>query len=209
MLTSKFCPSSEAESRRLMVVLHGLGDSSAGYEWMPEVLALPWLNYLLVNAPDDYYGGYSWYDLAGDPEPGVHRSRTMLNDLLDHLRSRGYPTEQTALFGFSQGCLMTLETGLRYPHRLAAMVGVSGYVLDPEVLLRELSPVARQQKVLVTHGTLDPMVPCAATRQRIQALQAGEVPIEWREFAKAHTIDDQSELPLIREFLVAAFGQGA
>ena len=35
-----------------MIVLHGLGDSMEGYRWLPEALQLPWLNYLLVNAPD-------------------------------------------------------------------------------------------------------------------------------------------------------------
>ena len=46
-----------------MVMLHGLGDSIEGYRWWPEALGLPWLNHLLVNAPDDYYGGYSWFDI--------------------------------------------------------------------------------------------------------------------------------------------------
>ena len=51
-------------------------------------MALPWLNYLLVNAPDDYYGGYSWFDLD-NMAPGVQRSRKLLFDLLDDLRAQG------------------------------------------------------------------------------------------------------------------------
>ena len=61
MLDSELIPARE-KSNRLLIMLHGLGDSIAGYRWMPEALDLPWLNYLLVNAPDQYYGGYSWYD---------------------------------------------------------------------------------------------------------------------------------------------------
>ena len=57
MLVTELVPAREPDSRRLMVVLHGLGDSMDGYRWMPQELDLPWLNYLLVNAPDDYYGG--------------------------------------------------------------------------------------------------------------------------------------------------------
>ena len=44
---------------------------------------LPWLNYLLVNAPDEYYGGYSWYDFIGEITPGVQRSRELLFELLE------------------------------------------------------------------------------------------------------------------------------
>ena len=54
MLTTELMPAAQRDSRRLMVVLHGLGDSMEGYRWLPSALRLPWLNYLLVNAPDEY-----------------------------------------------------------------------------------------------------------------------------------------------------------
>ena len=66
MLHSELIPAVEPGSKHLLVMLHGLGDSIEGYRWLPEALRLPWLNYLLVNAPDDYYGGYSWFDIEGD-----------------------------------------------------------------------------------------------------------------------------------------------
>src|ERR1041385_281011 len=59
MLESEFIEARERGSRRLLIALHGLGDSIEGYRWLPNALSLPWLNYLLVNAPDEYYGGYS------------------------------------------------------------------------------------------------------------------------------------------------------
>ena len=62
-LDTDLVPAVKPGSQRLMVVLHGLGDSMEGYRWLPEMLGLPWLNYLLVNAPDAYYGGHSWFDV--------------------------------------------------------------------------------------------------------------------------------------------------
>lgn len=203
MLTTELIPAVQTDSRRLMVVLHGLGDSMDGYRWLPEAMRLAALNYLLVNAPDEYYGGWSWYDLPGDAAPGVLRSRKLLFELLDLLRERGFPTEQTLLFGFSQGCLMTLETGLRYPHRLAGLIGVSGYVHEPERLLREMPPVAAQQRVLLTHGTYDPLIPISRTSAQAQLLRDAGLQIEWREFAKEHTIAGEAELAVIRAFAAA------
>src|SRR5262245_47908231 len=127
MLDTEFHPAADRNSRRLMVVLHGLGDSVAGFRWLPEAMALPWLHYLLVNAPDPYYGGYAWYDFGGDPEPVIVRSRQLVFALLDEQREKGFPTDQTLMLGFSQGCLMTWETGLRYPHRMDGLIGISGY----------------------------------------------------------------------------------
>jgi len=164
MLKTKLIPAAEKGSHRLLVVLHGLGDSMDGWSWLPDELRLPWLNYLLVNAPDDYHGGYSWYDLPGDSGPGIRRSRELLFQLLDAQRAAGFASEQTAVLGFSQGCLMTFDTGFRYPHPLAALVGISGYIWQPEKLLAELSPVAKQQKALFTHGTRDPLIPIAPVR---------------------------------------------
>ncbi len=201
MLQTEFHRAEEKDSKRLMVVLHGLGDSVAGYRWLPSLLALPWMNYLLVNAPDSYYGGYSWYDFAGEPGPGILRSRKALFELLDEQHGNGFPNEQTSLFGFSQGCLMAWEAGLHYPRRFAGIVGVSGYAHEPEVTLKNVSPVALQQRFLITHGTQDPIIPFAQVRAQVHGLKTAGLHIEWREFEKAHTIAGEDELNVIREFI--------
>lgn len=203
MLVTDFIPASQRESRRLMVVLHGLGDSMEGYRWLPEAMGLPWLNYLLVNAPDEYYGGYSWYDLHGDADAGVRRSRALLFELLERQVGAGFAAETTYMFGFSQGCLMSLEVVGRYPRRLAGVVGVSGYVHQPELLAKELSPVAREQRMLFTHGTNDPLIPCQAVRRQVEHLKSAGMNITWREFAKVHTIAGEEELKVIRDFVAA------
>jgi len=204
MLDTEFI-SAPTDSRRLMVVLHGLGDSAAGFRWLPGALELPWMNYLLVNAPDPYYGGYAWYDFAGNMAPGVRRSRRLISELLDAQRAKGFPTEETVLSGFSQGCLMTIDAGLHYPHRFAGLVGISGYVFEPEKSAAELSPVARQQRFLVTHGFQDPIVPFLGTRKQINLLKSAGLNISWHEFVKAHNIAGEAELAVIRDFIVAGY----
>src|ERR1051326_1593235 len=209
MLNSELIQARELKSRRLLIMLHGLGDSIAGYRWFPPALDLPWLNYLLVNAPDQYYGGYSWYDFIGNMKPGVERSRQLLFELLDSQVKAGFPSDQIILGGFSQGCLMSLEVGLRYPHRLAGIIGISGYLCDPDKLLGQLSPVARDQRILVTHGLFDPMIPFAAVRAQIQQLQSAGLNIEWHEFAKAHNIAGEEELKVIRQFVGNCYEHGS
>ena len=201
MLETQLISAQEKDSRRLLIMLHGLGDSIAGYRWMPSALNLHWLNYLLVNAPDPYFGGFSWYDFTGDISPGVQRSRRLLFELLDAQRAAGFPIDQVTLGGFSQGCLMSLEVGLQYPHRLAGILGISGYVSNPDVLLKELSPVALEQRVLVTHGTLDPLIPFGLVRAQVKMLKAAGLQIEWHEFFKAHTIAGEAEIDVIRTFV--------
>lgn len=205
MLQYELIPAQEKNSRRLMVMLHGLGDSLEGFRWLPQALDLPWLNYLLVNAPDDYYGGFSWFDFAGDISPGVARSRELLVELLNEQRGKGFPTEQTTLGGFSQGCLMSIEVGLRCPYRFAGLVGISGYVCNPDQLLSELSPVAKSQRLLLTHGYMDPLIPFAGVRAQVKLLQSAGLQIEWHEFVKAHNIAGEAELKVVKEFVKAGY----
>lgn len=204
MLETEFIPAAQ-DSRRLMVVLHGLGDSAAGFRWLPGALGLPWMNYLLVNAPDPYYGGFAWYDFAGNTAPGVRRSRRLISELLDAQRAKGFATEETVLSGFSQGCLMTIDVGLHYPHRFAGLVGISGYVFEPEKAAAELSPIARQQRFLVTHGYQDPILPFLETRKQINLLKSAGLNISWHEFVKAHNIAGETELSVIRDFIVKGY----
>jgi phospholipase/carboxylesterase len=65
----------------------------------------------------------------------------------------------------------------------------------------ELSPVALRQKLLVTHGTHDPLIPFALVREQINILKAAGLHIEWHEFLKAHTIAGEEEMSVIREFV--------
>ena len=116
MLTTHFIPAAAPHGGRLMIVLHGLGDSLQGWLWLPGALQLPWLNFLLVNAPEPYYGGYSWYDIESGA--GIETSRQLLFQLLDGLKE--YPAAQIVLCGFSQGCLMAIEAGARYPQNSRA-----------------------------------------------------------------------------------------
>lgn len=205
MLKTEFHPAHKGGSKALMVVLHGLGDSVVGYQWMPSALALPWMNYLLVNAPDPYYGGFSWFDFAGNFGPGVQRSRKLIFDLLDAQRANGFPARATTLFGFSQGGLMTLDVGLRYSQRFAGLVSISGAVFEPEKLLKEMSPVAMQQRILVTHGIADTMIPFHHTAPQIKMLKSYGLQIEWHELAKEHTIAGEGELAIIRKFIVGGY----
>ena len=102
---------------------------------------------------------------------------------------------------------MTMEVAMRYPHRLAGCVGVSGYIHEPEQAITELSPVAKEQKILFTLGTFDPLIPADKVKGQLNLLrQDGGLQIEAKELPKEHTIAGEEELSLIRDFISAARG---
>ena len=88
------------------------------------------------------------------------------------------------------------------------MIGVSGYVHRLELLLEELSPVAKEQKFLITHGTEDPLIPFLQVKAQFERLKRAGIQVEWHEFRKAHTIAGDEELNVIRHFVKSRFGPG-
>ena len=73
--------------------------------------------------------------------------------------------------------------------------------------MKELPPVARQQRLLMTHGTGDPLMPIDQVRPQIPLLKAAGINVEWREFAKVHTMIEE-EIVLIRDFVSAGYEKG-
>jgi len=208
IITALSCDWAPASSPggKLLVVLHGRGDSSQGFHWMPDALAFRELNYLLVNAPDDYFGGKSWYALPPDHAPGVRRSRDLLDRLFEELLEQGYEPAKIGLLGFSQGCLMTLEWGARSALALGAYVGISGYCLDARTLLAERSPSCMAKSWLITHGRHDETLDYETTREQIAELKRGGFALRFETYDKGHTIDPEDELPVLRSFLAERLG---
>jgi phospholipase/carboxylesterase len=189
LFTYRYVPAKiKHEHERVVIVLHGLGDTLHGYGWFPSELGIDDLSFFLVNAPDSYYGGYSWYDFLEDPKPGILRSRTLLFGLIDELMQQGIACENIFLFGFSQGCLMALDVGLRLSHPLGGICGVSGYLSFEEEYPAQLSIFAREQELLLTHGTQDPVVPFAVSKAQYLKLKEMGVRITFMTYNKDHTI---------------------
>lgn len=181
-------PGKKSERERVVVVLHGLGDSWRGFTFLPEALGIDEFSYLLVNAPDSYYGGFSWYDFGGDPVPGIIRSRELIFQLLKELNEQGVAYSDIFLFGFSQGCLMAIDVGLRCPEVLGGICAISGHVAFMEEYPEDFSSVAKQQHFLLTHGHNDPMVPFEPAAQQFQRLHKMGIDLEFKAYDKVHTI---------------------
>ena len=195
------------------LILHGLGDSRHGWQPVAPMLSLPQLGFVFAEAPNPYHDGFSWFDIspafAPDPDQ-VRSSRAALVRLIDHLLDElDLPSERLFILGFSQGCLMTLDVGLRSPRRFAGLVGISGFMCLLEEFPAAFTPATRQQQVLLTHGRSDPLIPIAHTRAQKDRLAALGVALTWREYGKGHTLDVPRELDDIRAWLLARIATGA
>jgi len=191
---------SKKPSNKLVVVLHGRGDSAEGFRFFPEELGFDDVNFLLLNAPFEYYTGFSWYDLPPKQLPGIEYSKNVLTEVFDLLFEDKYEPSQTILFGFSQGSLLTFEFGARYPKALAGYIGVSGYIYDATKILAEMNNDVNQGNWLCTHGFEDDVLPYVVSKSQVELLQNGGFEIDFRSYHKTHTVD-MGELNEIRTWI--------
>ncbi|HIC44853.1 MAG TPA: serine esterase [Sulfurimonas sp.] len=191
---------SKTPSNKLMIILHGRGDSAEGFRFFPQELGLDDMNYLLLNAPFEYYTGFSWYDLAPNQLPGIEYSKNILTEILDTVFEDKYEPSQTILFGFSQGSLLTFEFGARYKEKLAGYIAVSGYIYDAPKLLDDMNQDLKKGNWLCTHGYEDDVLPYNESRAQVEVLLDGDFEIDFRAYHKTHTVDP-TEFKEIRKWV--------
>ncbi len=194
-----FIPS-EVPSKKLMIILHGRGDSSNGFTFLPPYLNIDDMNYILLDAPYDYYGGFSWYDLPPHQLKGIEYSRKILTEVLDTLFEKEFNAEESFLFGFSQGSLLTFEFGARYEKVLAGYIAVSGYIYDTKQLLHEMNQNVKASNWLCTHGINDEVLPFSTSKEQVEVLQNGGFDIAFKSYQKDHTIAED-ELMVLAEWV--------
>lgn len=200
-LNHTFVPS-KVPSKKLMIILHGRGDSSDGFAFLPSYLNIDDMNYILFNAPYEYFGGYSWYDMPPNQLQGIAYSSGLLAETLDILFEEDFNAQESFLFGFSQGSLLTFEFGARYERVLAGYIAVSGYIYDANNLLNEMNEAVKTSRWLCTHGTFDDVLPYSTSKAQVESLQQGGFDITFESYDKAHNIDED-ELKMLRKWIVA------
>jgi phospholipase/carboxylesterase len=186
-----------------LIVLHGLG--ADGNDFVPiarelDLSAVGGARFVFPHAPMrpvTMNGGYvmrAWYDIAGTPqarredEAGLRESQARIEALIAREVARGMPASRIVLMGFSQGCAMTLLTGLRHPERLAGLVGLSGYLPLSASTAAERSAENADVPMFLAHGREDPMIGFERALSSRDALLTLGYSIEWHDYAMPHSV---------------------
>ena len=186
-----------------IIWMHGLGADANDFVPMLHELdftGLPAIRFIFPNAdtmPVTVNGGYvmrAWYDIVAtdlgrqEDEGGLRASQAKIEALIARENARGIPNERIILTGFSQGCAMTLQTGLRQTAPLAGMLCLSGYVPIATQAATEHTPASKATPIFLVHGRMDPVIPIArATASRDLLVQWG-YNVEWHEYAMQHSL---------------------
>jgi phospholipase/carboxylesterase len=178
-------PLSGGKPSGLVILLHGLGADGNDLIGLQQYWGrlVPEAEFVSPNAPfpcDMAPYGYQWFSVQ-DRTPsavlaGVRAAAPLLEAYIDEeMKKRGLDESRTVLVGFSQGTMMSLYVGLRRARPLAGILGYSGRLIGADLLPSELRS---RPRVLLVHGTDDPLVPFESMAQAEAALQQAGVPVE-------------------------------
>jgi len=164
--TTSVPPLSKNKPQQVVVLCHGYGGdgkdiSTLAINWQR---FLPDTIFLCPNAPEVCTvnpNGYQWFDLASENKKIIleksliaeEKLSLFLDQVLDNLKLEPI---NLALVGFSQGCMMSIQVGLKKNKPINCIVGYSGKVINQEHLSNNIK---FKPKILLMHGANDTIVP--------------------------------------------------
>jgi phospholipase/carboxylesterase len=193
-----------ADNPQVSVIwLHGLG--ADGNDFVPivrelDLSGLPGIRFVFPHArtmPITINNGYvmrAWYDITGaelvrrEDENGLRASQKDVEAFIAREKARGIPASRIILAGFSQGCAMTIQTGLRQTEPLAGMICLSGYVPLSSKLPTERTQESLQTPIFMAHGRHDNVVPFTRAEMSRDLLVSMGYQVEWHEYTMQHSV---------------------
>lgn len=186
-----------------VIWLHGLGADGHDFEPIVPELQLAadhGVRFIFPHAPirpitiNNGMEMRAWYDIGDQglerqvDESGIRDSAAAVVALVDQEIETGIKSHRIVLAGFSQGGVIALHLGLRYPHRLAGILALSTYLALPETLEGEADSVQQKLPIFIGHGTQDPMVPETQGSRSAQTLERAGYLVEYKTYPMQHSV---------------------
>tara|TARA_B100000029_G_C17332191_1_gene872092 strand:- start:170 stop:826 length:657 start_codon:yes stop_codon:yes gene_type:complete len=158
-------PQSKDKPKQAIVLCHGYGGDGKDIS----MLAVNWRRFLpdaiflCPNAPEICSvnpSGFQWFDLEMEKEEKILEKSLIAEEkltlFLDQvLNNFQLEPKNLALIGFSQGCMISLQVGLKNKKQINCVIGYSGKVINQKHLS---SNIKAKPKILLMHGDSDAIV---------------------------------------------------
>ena len=158
-------PLSKSKPKNAIVLCHGYGGDGKDIS----ALAINWQRFLpdaifiCPNAPEVCAinpQGYQWFDLTSEKQEVILEKSLIaeekLNTFLDQVSNDfELETSSMALVGFSQGCMIGIQVGLKKKEQINCLIGYSGKIINQNHLSNNIHS---KPKIFLMHGTKDSIV---------------------------------------------------
>ena len=182
-------PISKEKPESAVILCHGYGGDGKDIS----ILANYWKNYLpktifiCPDAPEKCSispSGFQWFELGEYSEDQILAkslvSETKLNKLIDEVKERNnISANKIVLSGFSQGCMISLQTGIKRKDKINCILGYSGRIISPNYLAKNINS---RPNVMLMHGDKDMVVPITSLLEAKDFFNKNNYTIETKIF---------------------------
>ena len=191
---------SKNKPKQAIVLCHGYGGdgkdiSNLAINWQR---FLPDAIFLCPNAPEICAinpQGYQWFDSISEKEDVIFEKSLIAEEKLSKFLDQVFDNLQlepinVALVGFSQGCMISIQVGLKKKEQINSLIGYSGKIINKKHLSDNINS---RPKIFLMHGANDTIVP------PIHLLEA-------KEYLKSHKLKIKTKLLDNREHRIPVEG---
>ena len=162
-------PLSKKKPQNAVILCHGYGGDGKDIS----ILANYWKNYLpetmflCPDAPEKCAvssQGFQWFDLMDQTKEQILSKSLIAENILTKYienvcKEFDLLFDKISLCGFSQGCMISLQTGIKSKQKLNSILGYSGKIIDKDHLEKNINS---KPNVLLMHGDKDEIVPVSS-----------------------------------------------
>ncbi len=182
-------PISKEKPKNAVILCHGYGGDGKDIS----ILANYWRNYLTdtlfvcPDAPekcDVSLSGFQWFDLRDESKDQILanslKAELKLNKFIDEvINKNNLKDNQVAIVGFSQGCMISLQVGIKRKKKINSIIGYSGKIIDTKHLEKN---IISKPNILLMHGDNDQVVPVSSLLESIEFFNKNQYKIESKIF---------------------------
>ena len=159
-------PSSKSSPKNVVILCHGYGGDGKDIS----ILANYWKTFLpdtLFICPDAPEickvnpDGFQWFDLMDQTGEETLSKSLIAENKLDNfinevISENKLNFKDVALVGFSQGCMISMQTALKKKDQIKCLIGYSGKILNIKHLNQNINS---KPEIFLMHGDNDQIVP--------------------------------------------------
>ena len=182
-------PISKEKPESAVILCHGYGGDGKDIS----ILANYWKNYLpktifiCPDAPEKCSispSGFQWFELGEHSEDQILAkslvSEAKLNKLIDEVKEKNnISADKIVLSGFSQGCMISLQTGIKRKDKINCILGYSGRIISANYLAKNINS---RPNVMLMHGDKEMVVPITSLLEAKDFFNKNNYTIETKIF---------------------------
>jgi phospholipase/carboxylesterase len=182
-------PISKKNPKNAVILCHGYGGDGKDIS----LLANYWKNYLpdtifiCPDAPEKCAvsnSGFQWFDLVDQNSEQILTkslvAENKLNKLIDEVKEKNtLSSNQIIIGGFSQGCMLSLQTGIKRKDKIKGIIGYSGRIIDTDHLGKNINS---RPDIVLMHGDIDQIVPVSSLLEAKDFFNKNSYEIETKIF---------------------------